>query len=64
MKIGTSTLTTKEGLLNTQYIFNLAKEISSLRQSNHAVLIISSGTVRAGKSCLFINGEYKSLREK
>lgn len=64
IKVGTSTLTTKEGLLNEQYIFNLAKEISVLREYGHKILVVSSGAVSAGKSHLCIKDKHKALREK
>jgi glutamate 5-kinase len=64
IKVGTSTLTTKEGLLNEKYIFNLAKEVSALRKNKHEILIVSSGAIGAGKSHLCIKGKYKTLRQK
>ncbi|MDR2396032.1 MAG: glutamate 5-kinase [Endomicrobium sp.] len=64
IKVGTSTLTTKEGLLNEQYIFNLAKEVFSLREQGHKILIVSSGAVSAGKTHLCIKDKHKTLREK
>ncbi|MDR2616517.1 MAG: glutamate 5-kinase [Endomicrobium sp.] len=64
IKVGTSILTAKEGLLNEAYIYDLAKEISALRTAGHEILIVSSGAVSAGKSHLRIKNDQKTLREK
>ncbi|MDR3124975.1 MAG: glutamate 5-kinase [Endomicrobium sp.] len=64
IKVGTSTLTVKEGLLNEGYIYDLAKEISALRTHGHEILIVSSGAVSAGKAHLRIKNDQKTLRGK
>ncbi|MDR1417919.1 MAG: glutamate 5-kinase [Endomicrobium sp.] len=64
IKVGTSTLTTNEGLLNENYIFNLAKEVSALHKNKHEILLVSSGAVSAGKSRLCVKDKHKTLREK
>jgi glutamate 5-kinase len=64
IKIGTSTLTAKDGLLNRQYISDLASEIVAIQKENHEILIVSSGAVGAGRAHLGTNVKSKTLRDK
>jgi glutamate 5-kinase len=50
IKVGTSTLTTANGLLNKNYILNLAKKLSQFQDNNCEIVIVSSGAVCAGKT--------------
>ncbi|MCA6085820.1 glutamate 5-kinase [Candidatus Endomicrobiellum agilis] len=64
IKIGTSTLTLKDGLLNRKYIFSLAKHLSELQDDNHEIIIVSSGAVGAGQAKLGLLSRPKTTREK
>ncbi|MCA6072647.1 MAG: glutamate 5-kinase [Endomicrobium sp.] len=65
IKVGTSTLTTKEGLLGKKYIVALTEKLVELQTDGHEVLIVSSGAIGAGRSHLGINTKPKTtLRDK
>jgi glutamate 5-kinase len=64
IKIGTSTLTSKDGSLNRKYIFNLAKYLSDLQDDSHEIIIVSSGAVGAGQAKLGKFSRPKTIREK
>ncbi|MDR2437013.1 MAG: glutamate 5-kinase [Endomicrobium sp.] len=64
IKIGTSTLTSKEGLLNRKYIFSLAKYLSELQNDRHEIIIVSSGAVSAGQVKLGASCRPKTIRER
>ncbi|MDR1122864.1 MAG: glutamate 5-kinase [Endomicrobium sp.] len=64
IKAGTSTLTSKNGLLNREYIFNLAQCLFELQYCNHEVIIVSSGAVGAGRTKLGACSKPKTTREK
>ena len=63
IKVGTSTLTSKEGLLNREYIFNLAQHLSELQDDKHEIIIVSSGAVGAGRTKLGVSSRTKNTRE-
>jgi glutamate 5-kinase len=64
IKVGTSTLTSKDGLLNREYIFNLAQRLSELQDDGHEIIIVSSGAVGAGRAKLGVCSKPKTTREK
>ncbi|MDR2426791.1 MAG: glutamate 5-kinase [Endomicrobium sp.] len=64
IKIGTSTLTDKNGGLNKSYISLLAKNISDLQKEGNEILLVSSGAIRAGMGHLKLKNKPKTLREK
>ncbi|MDR1401276.1 MAG: glutamate 5-kinase [Endomicrobium sp.] len=64
IKLGTSTLTCKDGLLNKKYISSLALNLNELQNENHEFLIVSSGAIGAGRSHLKVNVRPRTLREK
>ena len=64
IKVGTSTLTTKEGLLGKKYIVALTEKLVELQTDGHEVLIVSSGAIVAGRSRLGIDAKLKTLRDK
>ncbi|MCL2390013.1 MAG: glutamate 5-kinase [Endomicrobia bacterium] len=64
IKVGTSTLTDKNGLLNKDYISELAKTIVGLQNDNNEILIVSSGAIGAGQGRLSLKERPKILREK
>jgi glutamate 5-kinase len=64
IKVGTSTLTTKDGLLNRKYIFSLVDKVVELQKDKHEILIVSSGAVAAGRSRFGVNFKAVTLRDK
>lgn len=64
IKIGTSTITDNNGLLNKKYIAELAKCICELQAKNDEIIIVSSGAIGAGLSRLKLKNRPKTLREK
>jgi len=48
VKVGTNVLTTRDGLLNSERIRQLVKEICAIRQRGIDVVLVSSGAVGAG----------------
>jgi glutamate 5-kinase len=64
IKIGTSTLATKDSMLNKKYISDLAGELVAIQKENHEILIVSSGAVSAGRSRLGVNTKSKTLKDK
>lgn len=64
IKLGTSTLTYSNGLLNLPHIKNLVHQVAQLRRSNIDVIIVSSGAIGAGMGKLGIEKRPSSLAEK
>ena len=64
IKVGTSTLTDKDGLLNKKYIAELALELSEILKNNHQVILVSSGAIGAGIGHFKLKTKPKTLREK
>lgn len=57
IKIGSSTLTTKEGGIDHEYLFALAEQVRSIRESGWDVIIVSSGAIACGLERLHMTGE-------
>lgn len=51
-KIGTSSVTTSAGLVNTAAVEKLAGEVGTLRARGHDVIVVTSGAVTAGVAAL------------
>jgi len=64
IKVGTSTLTDKDGLLDKKYLSNLAGHIAGLRKNWHEIIIVSSGAIGAGMGHLKLKKRPETLREK
>ncbi|MCL2143918.1 MAG: glutamate 5-kinase [Endomicrobia bacterium] len=64
IKVGTSTLTDKEGLLNKKYIADFAAAVSEMAKNGHDIIIVSSGAIGAGLGHLRQKTKPKTLREK
>lgn len=60
IKVGSAVITNPEGL-NRQRIDSLAEEICALRNRGYEVIVVSSGSVAAGKGDLGIVGRPKSI---
>ena len=52
VKIGTSSITTSEGNINSSAVSALCDEVATLRKLNHEVLIVTSGAVAGGVAAL------------
>ena len=52
VKIGTSSITTHEGDINSAAVHMLCDEVASLRKSGHEVLVVTSGAVAGGVAAL------------
>ncbi|HUY07360.1 MAG TPA: glutamate 5-kinase [Acidimicrobiales bacterium] len=56
VKIGTSSVTTSEGLVNYEAVARLCHEVGSLRREGHEIVLVSSGAVTAGVAALRPDG--------
>ena len=52
VKVGTSTLTHKNGKLNLEQIEKLVRQLSDLRNQGKDVVLVSSGAIGAGISSI------------
>lgn len=50
VKVGSNVITTSGGLPDEQVIANISRQIKDLRQRGHAVILVTSGAVAAGRS--------------
>lgn len=57
IKIGSSTLTTKEGGINHEYLYELAQQVRDIRGRGWDVIIVSSGAIACGLERLHMTGE-------
>ncbi len=64
VKVGTSTLTHKTGMLNIRKIENLVKVLSDLKNSGKEIILVSSGAVSAGFAKLGTSNTDRSLEDK
>jgi len=60
IKVGSAVITKSDGL-NNQRIVSLTDEICALRQQGHEVIVVSSGSVAAGKGDLGITGRPQTI---
>ena len=56
VKIGTSSVTTTEGLVNHAAVERLGREVGRLRREGHEVVLVSSGAVTAGVATMRPDG--------
>ncbi|MEA4832390.1 Glutamate 5-kinase [bioreactor metagenome] len=64
IKVGTSTLTHKTGMINIRKIENIVKVLSDLQNSGKEIILVSSGAVSAGFAKLGESNEDRTLEEK
>lgn len=64
IKVGTSTLTYKNGKLNLEQIERLVRQLSDLRNQGKDVVLVSSGAVGAGMGKLNLEERPKTIPEK
>ena len=64
VKVGTSTLTNKDGSLNIEKIKKIVSELSNLSDKGYDVVLVTSGAVGAGMGKLNMTERPKTLSEK
>ena len=64
VKVGTSTLTHKNGKLNLEQIERLVRQLSDLRNQRKDVVLVSSGAIGAGMGKLNLEQRPKTIPEK
>ncbi|MBR6741488.1 MAG: glutamate 5-kinase [Clostridia bacterium] len=64
IKIGTSTLAHKTGLLNILRVEELCKVMSDLKNAGHEVILVSSGAIGMGVGKLSLNEKPKDIPTK
>ena len=64
VKVGTSSLTDKDGLLKTDYIAALAEKISQLQKSGDKIILVSSGAIGTAVGHLKLKRRPDSLKQK
>ncbi len=64
VKVGTRLLTHDTGKLNLGYMEKLARELADLCNQGHEVILVSSGSIGAGRGRLNINRNPVSIPEK
>lgn len=64
VKVGSSTLTHTQGGLNLRRIDRLAMVLSDIKNSNHEIILVSSGAVAAGAAKLSLKQRPKLMKEK
>ncbi len=64
IKVGTSTLTHKTGLLNLQRIEKLVRQIANLHNQGYNVVLVTSGAIGAGMGKLNLLERPKTLPQK
>ncbi len=64
IKVGTRLLTHATGKLNLGYMERLARELADLRNRGHEVILVSSGSIGAGRGRLNITHGITSIPEK
>ena len=64
VKVGSSTLTHAQGGLNLRRIDRLAMVLSDIKNSNHEVILVSSGAVAAGAAKVALKKRPQLMKEK
>lgn len=64
VKVGTSTITYENGLLNFDRIDKLARQLSDLHNQGKDVVLVTSGAIGVGNAKLGINTKPKTIPEK
>jgi len=64
IKVGTSTLTHKTGLLNIRHVEELCKVMSDLKNSGHELILVSSGAIGMGVGKLSLSSRPDDMPTK
>jgi len=63
VKVGSTTLTREDGVLDETFIDDLVGQLCDLRDSGHPVVLVTSGAIRSGMAWLAL-GETRTVPEK
>ena len=61
VKIGTSSLTRKDGSFNKEFALSIAKQVSELKNNNKDIILVSSGAIGTGCEALGFHERPKSI---
>ncbi|WP_097025613.1 glutamate 5-kinase [Clostridium peptidivorans] len=64
VKVGSSTLTYNNGLLNLSHIEHLVRQLADMHNQGYSVVLVSSGAIGAGMGKLGLKERPKSIPEK
>jgi len=64
VKIGSSTLISSDGQLNSEWLSRLSRDIAELKAQGKEVVLVSSGAVALGRHKLNVNNTQLKLEEK
>lgn len=64
IKIGSSTLTHSNGLLNYDMIEKLVRQIANIKNKGYDVILVTSGAIGAGMAKLKLKQKPKTIPEK
>ncbi|MBM7868811.1 glutamate 5-kinase [Clostridium pascui] len=64
VKVGSSTLTYNNGLLNLSHIEHLVRQLADIHNQGYSVVLVSSGAIGAGMGKLGLKERPKSIPEK
>lgn len=64
IKVGTSTITDKNGAIDQEYLDNLASQMASLKAQGINILLVTSGAIRAGMEKMGFTERPKTIPEK
>ena len=64
IKVGTSTLTDGSGPPDREYVRDLAAQIARQKAAGNAVILVSSGAIRAGMDRLDLSGRPRTIPQK
>ena len=57
VKVGTSSITDEEGVIDSSLVAGLCDEVAELRRQGHWVVVVTSGAIAAGLPDLGLGGE-------
>ncbi len=64
IKVGSSTLTDSNGCLDRQYFASLTQQITDLKSRGYEVVLVSSGSIRAGMERMELTARPRTIPEK
>jgi glutamate 5-kinase len=64
IKVGTSTLTQGSGRLSEKHMLEIVRQISGVHEKGHQIVLVSSGSIAAGREVLNLTKIDRSLPEK
>ncbi len=64
IKVGSSTLTDRSGCLDREYLASLTSQIADLRSKGYEVVLVTSGSIRAGMERMDLTTRPRTIPEK